>query len=114
MLGGSAFAAGTRLVLASARALGRDLTPFPAPKPMARLATAGPFAVMRHPIYTGVLLGAAGWSALTRERRAVAASLCLTFVLDRKSRVEEALLRERFSDYAVYAESVSRFVPLIY
>ena len=36
----------------AAKTLGRSLTPFPKPVP-AGLATTGPFAIVRHPVYSG-------------------------------------------------------------
>jgi protein-S-isoprenylcysteine O-methyltransferase Ste14 len=75
------------------------------------LRTDGPYAITRHPIYTGLvgmLLGTAmindfgRWGRRVRPRR-------LYLVL--KARAEERLLSEVFPEYAGYRRRVPRLVP---
>lgn len=65
---------GAALGLWSARRLGAGLTPLPEPTAKARLTRRGPYAYVRHPLYSGVLLAASGWSL----RQGHAGSLALT------------------------------------
>ena len=78
------------------------------------LVTSGPYAIVRHPIYTGLLLGFIG-SALARgEWRGVLAVAIVLVALWRKLRVEEQFMRQQFGDaYREYASRVPALVPRI-
>jgi protein-S-isoprenylcysteine O-methyltransferase Ste14 len=97
-------------LVGSARGLGRALTPSPIPVDGAVLRTDGPYAVVRHPIYSFLLLVAAGRLLSCGARRAWAA-LALTVLIGAKARWEERLLTERFPGYRAYADRTPRFVP---
>lgn len=105
---------GVIVAIRSGRALGSALTPMPEPAADATLVTTGPYAVVRHPIYSAGLLVAAGisvagsWLALVPT-----AALLLTWML--KAAVEERFLLERYEGYAEYARRVRRrFLPGLY
>ena len=93
--------------------LGRSLTANPVPLAKAKLKTNGLYAVVRHPIYLGLLLLAWGIAAGSGSWRKVIYAVALTLLLNVKSRFEEKLLLAKFSDYASYAAKVGRLVPLI-
>jgi protein-S-isoprenylcysteine O-methyltransferase Ste14 len=60
------------------------------------LITSGPYAVVRHPIYTGLLL-AFGGSALARAAlRGILAVALAFWSLWRKLRIEKTWMREQF------------------
>jgi protein-S-isoprenylcysteine O-methyltransferase len=62
-----------------------------------RLVTRGPYRFLRHPAYTGGILVYAGIGlAIGNWLSAVAMPLSLIFAYNRRIRVEEAALRERF------------------
>ena len=104
-------AAGAAIAIASARALGRALTPFPRPRPGGRLVTSGPYGVVRHPIYAAGLLCFAGY-ALVTSLPALAATVALGAAWYGKAAVEERLLAERHPEYQAYARRTRRrFVP---
>ena len=94
--------------------LGRHVSPFPRPKHDAQLVETGVFAVVRHPIYTGLSLLALGYSLLWASVAALVATVALIIFLDMKSRREERWLEEKFDAYARYKARVRRLVPLIY
>ena len=97
----------------AAKTLGRSLTPFPKPVP-AGLATTGPFAVVRHPIYTGGIAFFVGYS-LWATIPALILALVLALLWAGKVRVEERLLGETYEDYRAYVRRVRwRILPLVY
>jgi protein-S-isoprenylcysteine O-methyltransferase Ste14 len=69
---------------------------------------------VRHPIYTGIVLGALGWALAWLSVAGAAYAALLAVFFDRKARREERWLRSRFPDYAAYAHRVRRFIPGIY
>ena len=78
------------------------------------LIRTGPYALVRHPIYTGLLLGFIG-SALPRaEWRGVVAVLIVFAALWRKLKLEERWMGEVFGEaYAAYKREVAALVPFI-
>jgi protein-S-isoprenylcysteine O-methyltransferase Ste14 len=105
---------GVLLVFAGLVALGRALTPFPHPREGAQLVTRGVYRLVRHPVYTGLLVGAFGWALAWLSVAGVAYSALLAVFFDRKARREERWLRSRFPEYAAYERRVRRFIPGIY
>lgn len=91
--------------------LGASLSPFPKPKPDAELVREGIYAQVRHPIYGGLILAAAGWALLTTNMTRLALAGALTAWLRAKARREEVWLVERFPDYAAYREEVPGLLP---
>lgn len=105
--------AGGALALWAARLLGRSLTVFPKPVE-AGLVTRGPFAVVRHPIYTGGLVLFSGYALLTSVP-ALALTAALAVLWAGKLRVEERLLAAVYDGYPAYCERIRwRLVPLMY
>jgi protein-S-isoprenylcysteine O-methyltransferase Ste14 len=92
-------------------AMGRSFTPFPRPLPRGELVQSGPFRLVRHPIYGGLLLLLTGIS-LAIGIAGLAGTLVLAVLWWRKTIVEERLLSERFPGYPAYRERVRhRFLP---
>jgi protein-S-isoprenylcysteine O-methyltransferase Ste14 len=94
--------------------LGGAVTPFPRPSGGAPLIEHGAYRFVRHPIYGGLILSSAGWGLLNASLAALAVGLILAFLLDLKSRREEAWLRQHFAGYNDYARRTRRFVPGAY
>jgi protein-S-isoprenylcysteine O-methyltransferase Ste14 len=105
---------GAGAILAGAVALGRNLTPFPKPREKARLVRHGIFTLIRHPLYTGVMLMSLGWALVWQSLAALLMALGLIAFLDAKARREESWLREKFAEYLDYEGRVKRFIPGIY
>jgi protein-S-isoprenylcysteine O-methyltransferase Ste14 len=75
----------------------------------------GPYAIVRHPIYTGILLAMIG-TALTRGILAgyigVTAGLVAIMI---RIKIEEQLMSERFGDaYQVYRRRARKLVPFVW
>jgi protein-S-isoprenylcysteine O-methyltransferase Ste14 len=108
-----AFAGGAVLLFA-ARALGSNLTPFPRPVERGEVTSTGPYAVVRHPIYSGGVLFFVGFG-LAFSPWALGPALLLAVVWGLKAVVEERFLRTRYPGYAEYtARTRYRLFPYVY
>ena len=103
-----------KIAVGSAAALRHFLTPFPKPVPGNELVESGAYGRVRHPIYSGVVLAALGWSLLSGSWPAAALSLILAVLFDAKSRREEDWLSEAHPEYAAYRLRTRRFIPGVY
>ncbi|MFN8547010.1 MAG: isoprenylcysteine carboxylmethyltransferase family protein [Candidatus Eisenbacteria bacterium] len=106
--------AGCLFFIAALLRLGKNLTPLPHPKSDSTLTTTGPYAVARHPIYSGALAATLGWSLVVRSWVTVLLVAALFLLLDRKARREERWLEAKFPEYAAYRGRVRRLIPFIY
>lgn len=77
-----------------------------------RLATGGPYAYTRNPLYVGSSILAAGFAIASRSWW-IALALLIMFVAIYLPVIqsEEQFLAERFPDFADYARAVPRLVP---
>ena len=90
------------------------ITAMPAPVDGAVLVERGPFAVVRHPIYAGVILGFLGFSIKGGNAAALGLSALLIPFFYAKTQHEERLLTARFPEYATYRSRVKyRILPWI-
>ncbi len=105
------FLGGIAVVVTASVGLGKQLTPTPEPKEGGTLRTGGLQGVVRHPIYSGVLLLAAGMVLRTGSVVAALVGLLLVAFFNVKARWEEQRLRVVFPQYDAYATRVPRFVP---
>lgn len=106
--------AGGALMLAALVHLGAGLTPLPYPKDGALLVVSGPYALVRHPMYSGGLLLALGWALHVHGVLTLAYVAVLFAFLDRKSAREEQWLAARFAGYDAYRRRVRKLVPFLY
>jgi len=80
-----------------------------------RLATGGPFAIVRHPIYLGLGLMAIGSAVWVPTPSLWIAAVLMVVVCDLRARAEEAVLELAFGDeYRAYRQRTRRFLPGIY
>lgn len=78
------------------------------------LVTSGPYAIVRHPIYTGLLLAILGSAVALGEWRGVIALVLAAIAFWIKLRVEERWMREQFGEaYTAYARRVRALVPFV-
>lgn len=91
--------------------LGDRLTPTPVPRDGGELRTDGPYAQVRHPIYSGVLLILVGIALRTGHALGLVLVVVTVAFFHAKAAFEERLLAERFPGYPDYAAITPRFVP---
>ncbi len=91
--------------------LGSALTPSPVPRESVALVTGGVYGVVRHPIYTALLVGGAALTIIGATWWHVALFVALVILLAVKARWEERMLVARHPEYRQYAASVGRFLP---
>ncbi|WP_218082352.1 methyltransferase family protein [Anthocerotibacter panamensis] len=105
---------GIVVMLLSLVTLGPNLTPFPRPRPEGQLVTTGIYSLIRHPLYTGVVLASLGLSLFTNSLLRLLLTVALFLVHDLKASREEQWLEERFPEYPNYRQRVKKFFPGVY
>jgi len=113
--GAALTAAGLAFTVWARRHLGRNWSAIVTLKQDHELVTSGPYAWVRHPIYTGLLAGFLGSAiALGQWRGLLAVALFYAAAL-RKYRLEERWMRERFGvAYDAYRARVKALVPWLF
>lgn len=92
----------------------RRLSALPAPLEGAVLIERGPYRLVRHPIYGGLVIGSFGMAVRGGNPTVAALSLVLLGFFVAKSRYEERLLTAAFPDYRAYRERVGhRLIPWV-
>ena len=96
------------------RHLGKNWSQVVAIKEDHELITSGPYSLVRHPIYSGLLLGFVGSAVALGQVRGLIAVGLIFGVLWYKLRFEEKLLREHFGKaYQEYCVRVKALVPYL-
>jgi protein-S-isoprenylcysteine O-methyltransferase Ste14 len=114
-LGAAITIAGLLFAVWARQYLGRNWSSSVTIKQGHELITTGPYAVVRHPIYTGILTGFLGVAIAMSQVRGfiVPALFFLAFWL--KLRREEQFMRSQFGDvYTAYAHHTSALVPYLF
>ena len=77
------------------------------------LVTSGPYRLVRHPIYTGILVAGVGTAVALSWRWLIAVALAGLYFLY-SATVEERYMTERFPDtYPTYKQATKMLVPFI-
>ncbi len=105
---------GGLLILAGLMSLGRNLTAVPRPIDNGKMVRSGPYRLVRHPIYSGIIIGAFGYGLLQNGILTLVYALVLFLFFDIKSRREEQWLCEKYVDYPAYQRQVKKLIPFIY
>lgn len=94
--------------------LGRNLSPFPKPIEGGQLVRSGVYGWVRHPIYSGLILGTLGWALLMESLLGLVLVVGLFVFFDMKSRREERWLAETYPGYVDYKRQVKKLIPGVY
>jgi len=94
--------------------LGKNLTPLPYPIENGELVQTGIYGIVRHPLYSGLILGALGWTLFQMSISHLIATAILLIFFDIKARREETWLLEKYPDYSDYRQRVKKLIPGIY
>lgn len=79
------------------------------------LITTGPYALVRHPIYTGILAGFLGSAIAIAQVRGIIGFVVVFVALWAKLRIEENWMRSQFGEtYARYAKRTTALVPFVF
>jgi protein-S-isoprenylcysteine O-methyltransferase Ste14 len=112
ILGLAVLLAATAFVIWARLALGAMWSAAPTVKQEHKLRTGGPYAVTRHPIYTGLLGMFLGSALLAGAGRWIVVFPVYLVLLEFKIRVEERLLLAEFpADYPRYRQRVPQLLP---
>jgi protein-S-isoprenylcysteine O-methyltransferase Ste14 len=113
-LGAAVMVAGLLLAVWAREYLGGNWSSEVTIKQGHELITTGPYAVVRHPIYTGILAGLLGTAIALSQVRGFIAFLLIFLMLWRKLRMEEQWMRSQFGEtYATYARQTAVLVPYL-
>jgi protein-S-isoprenylcysteine O-methyltransferase Ste14 len=78
------------------------------------LIRSGPYALVRHPIYTGLLLALIGTALMVGNWRALIGLAIMVGAIVRKLKIEERFMTEQFGEaYARYRAQVAMLVPFV-
>ena len=111
-LGVGVYALGVGLFEWPRHVMGHQYSVNAAIQPGHELVTRGPYSIVRHPGYTGLLLFQGGYALVFRSAAGLATLVPLAAVIRWRVADEEALLESEFGDdYRAYKRRTSRFVP---
>lgn len=112
--GAALFVLGAVVGVWGVQSLGGSRTPNPTPKTDAQLVQHGIYRLLRHPLYSSVMLASLGWALLWQSEAALVHAVVLCVFFDAKARLEERLLLAKFPEYEAYRGRTWRFVPWVY
>jgi protein-S-isoprenylcysteine O-methyltransferase Ste14 len=113
-LGASVTVAGLLFAVWARVHLGRNWSSSVTIKQGHELITTGPYGVVRHPIYTGILTGFLGMAIAISQVRGFIVVVLVFFAFWLKLSMEEKWMRSQFGErYAAYARQTAALVPYL-
>lgn len=104
---------GLLIVILALLQLNENLSPFPTPKAGAQLVQNGLYKIVRHPIYTGIIIAFISFALYSESLFRVFIALLLYILFLVKSKYEEKQLQQHYPDYENYQTRTGRFFPKI-
>lgn len=107
--------AGLAVAIWARFALGRNWSANVTLKQDHELVRSGPYAAVRHPIYSGILLALLGTAIARGDVGALVALAIAALALHLKSRTEESFMADQFgSQYTEYKRDVKALIPFVW
>lgn len=114
-VGAALTAAGLLFTVWARRHIGKNWSAIVTIKEGHEFVASGPYAIVRHPIYTGLLVAFTGTALALGEWRGVLALAIVAWALWRKLRLEERWMHQHFgADYQAYCRRVAALLPFIW
>src|SRR6516164_6325643 len=114
-VGAAVMVAGLLFAIWAREHLGRNWSHAVTIKQGHELITSGPYTVVRHPIYTGMLAGLLGTAIALSQVRGFMAFVIFFVMFWLKLRKEEQWMRSQFGEtYATYAHQTAALVPYVF
>lgn len=113
VLGGILAIVGLAIIAISVLQLNKNLSPFPTPKKEGQLITSGLYAIVRHPIYLGILVSFSGYAIYSGSVMRMVITILLGFLFHYKSTYEEELLTQKFEAYQIYQKKTKKIFPFV-
>ena len=114
-LGAAVTMAGLLFAVWARQHLGRNWSRSVTIKQGHELITTGPYAVVRHPIYTGILTGFLGMALAISQVRGFIVFVLIFLAFWLKLRREEQWMRSQFGEaYATYTHKTAALVPYLF
>jgi protein-S-isoprenylcysteine O-methyltransferase Ste14 len=96
-------------------ALGRNWSNVMALKEKHELVQTGPYGIVRHPIYTGMLLGVLGTAMTTGLLASYLGFICMLIGLLIRTQSEDRLMAKQFPEtHPSYRQRTKKLIPLIW
>ena len=92
---------GILLIGISLLLLNKNLTPFPSPKQNSELIKTGVYKIIRHPIYTGLIMTTFFYALYSHSLLKIVIAIILFILFYFKSKYEEILLCDKFPEYII-------------
>jgi len=114
-IGAALTIAGLGLAITARLFLGRNWSGIVTIKEGHTLVRRGPYALVRHPIYSGILLAIVGTALAIGEIRALVGGSLVFLILAHKINLEERFMAEQFGEnYAEYRREVRALIPFVW
>lgn len=111
LLGTALVAAGLGFAVWARWHIGRNWSGYVGLKEGHTLVCSGPYRLVRHPIYTGLLLALFGTALAIGQWRGLLAVLCALLTILRRIGVEERRMRQTFAEYEEYRRTTPALIP---